>query len=108
MAGCGEPGFSPDGTRATEARIDGPTGVAAGIDGSLYFSDTNNHCVRRVGADGRLQTVAGCGEPGECADGEQGTSARLNEPNALCFFDSRILLISDFGNNRVRALRLPD
>ena len=108
VAGCGEPGFSPDGTRATEARIDGPTGVAAGIDGSLYFSDTNNHCVRRVGADGRLQTVAGCGEPGESADGEQGTEARLNEPGALCFFDSRILLISDFGNNRVRALRLRD
>ena len=109
VAGCGESGFSPDGTRATEARIDGPSGVAVGIEGSLYFSDTNNHCVRRVGADGRLQTVAGFGgEPGECADGERGTAARLNEPNALCFFDSHILLISDFGNNRVRALRLPD
>ena len=108
VAGCGEPGFSDDGAPAAGAKLNEPTGLAVNIDGRVYFSDSLNHRVRRVNADGRLETVAGCGEPGESADDVEATSAHLNEPHALCFYDSHILLISDFFNNRVKALRLAD
>ena len=106
VAGRGEAGFSPDGTPATEARLDEPLSVTTSSNGLVYFSDSLNNRVRRINRDGRLETVAGNGEQGEAADDIQATSAALNKPHAIRFFDSHVLLISDFFNNKVKALRL--
>jgi len=65
-----------------------------------------NNRVRRINAEGRFETVAGSGEQGVAADEIQATSAALNEPHGICFFDSHILLISDFYNNKVKAVKL--
>ena len=106
VAGCGEAGFSPDGTAAVEAQINSPQAVTLSHDGVIYFSDSLNNRVRRINADGRLETVAGNGEQGIAADDVTATSAALNEPHGICFFDSHILLISDFYNNKVKAVKL--
>ena len=48
--GTGEKGFAGDGGPAAKAKLDQPFDVAFDQTGNLYFSDTNNHRVRRVDA----------------------------------------------------------
>lgn len=107
VAGSGEVGFSPDGTPALKARLHAPGGLAIGRDGTLYFSDRQNHRVRRITPNGLLETVAGCGEGGDSGDGGPATASRLNEPLGICLCGDDLLFISDHYNNRIRAVRLP-
>jgi YD repeat-containing protein len=63
VAGDGTIGFSGDGGSATEAQLGGWLGaLAIGPDGSVYIGDSQNYRVRRVGPDGIIATVAGCGD----------------------------------------------
>ena len=50
-----------DGGPATQAKLNGPRGIKAGPDGSLYIADTNHYRVRKVAPDGTITTVAGNG-----------------------------------------------
>lgn len=106
VAGTGQKGRSPDGTLATKARLDEPYGMAVALDNTLYVSDTGNNLVRRVKADGTLETVAGAPRGGFFGDGGPATKAGLNSPRGLCFYGSDVLLISDHFNHRVRAVRI--
>ena len=106
VAGCGKEGFSADGTHALEARIHTPFGLALAPDGTVYFSDSYNHRVRRIARNSVLETVAGCDQPGDRGDGGVALSASLNEPHGLCLYGEEILLISDRNNNRIKAVRL--
>lgn len=98
IVGSGEQGFSPDGTPATETKLDTPHGVAVSSDGRVYFTDSNNHLVRRVTSDGTLETVAGSDGPYE----ETG----LNTPYGITFYGENILLISEQFGHRIRALKI--
>lgn len=106
VVGCGEAGFSPDGTPARQARLDQPYGLAVARDGTIYVADSRNNCVRKVTAEGVLATVAGCPTAGDGHDGEPATAAVLNEPHGLCLYGEDLLLISDHYNNRIRAMRI--
>ena len=106
LAGTGEPGFSPDGTPAREARLHTPSGMTVGPDGVVYVSDTRNSRVRVIDADGSLQTVAGSETPGDAGDGGPATEASLNEPHGIRHFGDDVLLISDHFNNRIKAVKL--
>ena len=106
VLGNGKAGYSPDGTPADQTQLDSPNSVALAPDtGELYVSDSGNNRVRRI-VDGRLETVAGSGEYGSAEDDVTAVSAPLNEPHGICFFDSHILLVSDFYNNQVKAVRV--
>src|SRR3546814_20404254 len=65
-AGTGDEGFSGDGGPGVEANLNGPMGLAVGADGSLYIADTNNHSVRRVAPDGRIERKEERREGKEC------------------------------------------
>jgi sugar lactone lactonase YvrE len=106
LVGQGEAGFSADGTPAQEARIDRPWGLAVATNGTVYFSDSGNGRVRRLTAEGKLETVAGCSVFGDGGDGGPATAASLNQPHGLSFYGDDILLISDHFNNRLRAVKL--
>ena len=49
IAGSGDYGFSGDGGLANEASMRAPLGVAVGPDGSIYFADSENHRIRKIG-----------------------------------------------------------
>jgi hypothetical protein len=69
-------------------------------------SDTGNNRVRRIGGDGRLETVAGGPEAGDSGDGGPAVAATLNAPNGLRLYGSDVLLVSDRFNNKIKAVRL--
>ena len=104
--GVKQSGTSPDGTPANETLLNRPTDIALAEDGTLYFTDVYNHCVRAVGTDGNVFTVAGvCGEKGFSGDGAAPTSARLKLPYGIELSGSA-LYVADTGNNRIRVVNL--
>ncbi len=50
VAGVGFPGFGGDGGPASQATLNGPSGIVMGPFGNLFFSDSLNCRVRRIGA----------------------------------------------------------
>ncbi|MEE9206689.1 MAG: hypothetical protein V3U50_06910 [Acidimicrobiia bacterium] len=68
--GTAQGGFSGDGGLATEAKLRFAHAIAVGPDGNLYISDSGNHRIRMVDADGIITTVAGTGERGFSGDGD--------------------------------------
>lgn len=100
VAGQGGPaGYAPGLTRATDAKLDQPQGLAIDRTGDVFVADTGNNLVRELLPDGTLQDVVGGG--GEVAAvGEQGVDVKLDHPTGL-FFDSGQLYIADTGSHRV-------
>jgi sugar lactone lactonase YvrE len=96
-----------DGT-ANNAAFRKPDDIVAAPDGSLYFTDTGNHAIRRLvqnGAQFVVETVAGNGVPGYI-DGDAAV-ARFNVPTGLALSpDGHLLYVTDTGNNKVRRLNL--
>ena len=108
LAGTGEEGFSPDGSKAARSAISVPRGLALDRRGRVYFSDSGNNRVRRITGNGLLETVAGSGAYGDSDQPVAARDAPLNEPHGLCFFGEDVLLVSDHGNNRLKAVRISD
>jgi hypothetical protein len=106
FAGTGTAGHDGDGGPATAATLDGPRDVAVGPDGAIYIADTNNHCIRRIGGDGTIATVAGqCGQPaGFGGDGGPATAALLNAPYGVAVDPHGNVFIADSSNNRIRKV----
>jgi len=106
VAGNGTAGFSGDGGPATAAALGGPRDLAFGPDGSLYIADTDSNCIRRVGSDGMISTVAGkCGPTsGFSGDGGPATDAQLATPFGVAIDAQGNLIVADSGNNRIRKV----
>ena len=103
--GVPQRGYTGDGGPATEALLNNPVDLALAEDGTLYFTDVYNHCVRAIGPDGIISTIAGvCGQPGQTGDGGAATAALLKRPYGLELTPTA-LLISDTGNNVIRSIR---
>ncbi|MSP24012.1 MAG: hypothetical protein EXR75_02385 [Myxococcales bacterium] len=104
IAGSGKHGYSGDGGPATEADLYRPIDVALGDDGTVYFTDTFNSCVRAI-TNGIITTAAGrCGERGFSGDGASPTSAALDRPYGVALAPNGDLYIADSYNHRVRVV----
>ncbi|MBX3280333.1 MAG: hypothetical protein KF868_20235 [Acidobacteria bacterium] len=97
-------GYTGDGGAAVEARLSLPRAVAVDRNGVVYIADTENHAIRRVGADGTIHTVAGTGTDGFGGDGAPALIATLNGPRALVFDETGNLYFSDTNNHAVRRI----
>ncbi|WP_438031825.1 hypothetical protein [Sorangium sp. So ce204] len=93
-----------DGEPATKVSLYAPSGVAAAPDGSVTIADSFHHRVRRVGADGVIETVAGTGVAGGGGDGGPAVAAELEVPRGLAFGPDGSLYIAEQGGNRVRRV----
>jgi sugar lactone lactonase YvrE len=106
VAGNGTRGSAGDGGPATSAQLNRPNDVEIAPDGTLYIADTYNTCVRSVGVDGIIHTMAGsCGSSGFSGDGGDPTKALLDRPYGICLGKDGSLFIADTYNHRVRMVR---
>jgi sugar lactone lactonase YvrE len=105
-----EAGLAGDKGPATKAQLNLPQAVAAAPDGSVYVADAANSRIRRVTADGIIQTIAGFGPgsgeggAGFGGDGGPADKAKLFSPTDLKFTPTGQLYVVDSGNNRVRLI----
>lgn len=106
VAGVGQCGHSGDGGPAIGARLAAPRGVAVAPDGSVYVSDTENHCVRRITPDGIIHTVAGTCQAGDGGDDGPAVRAQLSWPAGIAIAPDGSVYVADSGNDRIRRLHL--
>ncbi|MGW1196601.1 NHL domain-containing protein [Streptomyces sp. NPDC002536] len=104
VAGTGAATFGGDSGPATAAPLYYPREVAVDSTGTLYITDTGNHRVRRITADGKISTVAGTGAATFGGDGGPAASAQLNSPFGLAVDCVDTLYITDHVNHRVRKV----
>lgn len=111
VAGTGTAGNTQDASLtddvkvvAKNAQINLPTGIAVDAAGAVYFSDTNNHCIRKLSTDGFLSTIAGTGVAGIFGDGGPAIDAHLNHPIGVTIDSANNLYIADQMNNRIRKI----
>ena len=104
-AGTGANGSSGDGGQAAAARISRPYQIAVDGAGNVYFTDTDNHTVRKVLPNGVITRIAGtAGSAGFSGDGELAVNSRLNQPTGVAVDGSGNVYISDTTNNRIRKI----
>jgi NHL repeat len=103
VAGNGSRGFSGDGGPAPEATLGAPMAFAFDPSGRLVFAEYDNR-VRRVGLDGRIETIAGNGSTGFSGDGGPARAASLAAPHDLDVLGDGTVVVADSHNGRVRVI----
>jgi len=103
VAGTGSGGFSGDAGPAANARLNAPQAVAVDAAGNLYIADSGNYRVRRVTANGQINTVAGNGLPGFAGDGGPALLAQIGAVAGVAVDAAGNLYLSD-GSVRVRKV----
>lgn len=105
IAGTGEQGWFGDDGLAVRAQLNGPTGLALGVNGNVFITDSGNHRIRKLDrAQHVIVTVAGRGVAGDAGDGGLAVQAELNDPSGVAVDGNGHLLIADTMNNRVRRV----
>jgi len=120
IAGTGHGSPFSDGDAALDTALKAPTGLASDAAGNIYFSDTWNNVVRKLGVNGIVTTVAGDGTNDAYdynldrmiklplgmygGDGDDATLAQLNLPTGLAVDSTGNLYIADTGNQRIRKV----
>lgn len=104
VAGNGLHAFYAPGVPALSSGLDWPTAVAVSPGGLVHFTELHSGRVARIGADGRLTTVAGIGIPGFNGESGPANTIRLLNPTGLGFDAAGNLYIADQGNNRIRKV----
>jgi uncharacterized protein (TIGR03437 family) len=95
-----------DGGPALAALLSQAEGIAVDRFGATYVADADDNRVRKITADGLIQTVAGTGVAGFAGDGGAATAALLSHPYGLAVDTAGNLYIADLGNARVRKVSL--
>ncbi|MFC5865069.1 FG-GAP-like repeat-containing protein [Acidicapsa dinghuensis] len=107
IAGSGTLGYLGDNGSATLAQIDYPYNAVRDGSGNVYFSDSDNHVIRKVAANtGVVTTIAGTGKVGYKGDGGPATNAELAYPQALLLDSQGNLYIADDSNVVIRKMNL--
>lgn len=105
VAGNGTLGFGGDGSTATLANLNTPSGVKVDGSGNIYIADAYNQRIRKVTAStGFISTVAGNGTQGNLGDGSPATLANLYYPTSIALDVLGNIYIADKNNNRIRKV----
>lgn len=87
----------------TAARFRFPTDTIVTPTGIIYVGDQNNHCVRKITADGNVATLAGlCNNSGNSTG--TGNTARFNQAFRLALDDTGNIYLSDRTNHCIRKI----
>jgi len=96
-----KPGYA-DG-KWLSAQFNEPVDVCSDKNGNLYVADKNNHCIRKIGTDGNVTTIAGTPTvPGD-VDGNA-SSAKFNYPVGVSITDNGDIYVAEWGNAKLRKI----
>lgn len=84
-----------------------PSAIALGPNDEIYISSSYSNRVFQFGK-GELVPVAGSGTAGFAGDGSSAVDAQLSNPQGLAVDSSGDLVISDYGNNRIRKVSMSE
>ena len=104
VAGTGERGYGGDGGPAIHALFNKPYDIARDTEGNLYVADANNHLIRKITPDGKIDRYAGTGSRGYSGDGGPARDAQLNRPYNITLHPEGGLLIGDSENDVIRRV----
>ncbi len=100
VAGNGNAGLAGDGGQATQAELNGPSGLAVDSAGDIFIADSVNGRARMVAAaTGVISTIAGTSQNG---DGGLAAGAVLTIPSSVAVDSSGDLFIA--GGNSIRKV----
>lgn len=99
IGGVLDPG---DGGQATDAWFKVPRDIAAGTDGSFYFTADNR--VRKVDPSGVISTLAGRGLNDLSGDGGPSVSAGVANPRGIAVDGNSNVFFADTDNQRIRRI----
>jgi len=105
IAGQAGSSGSANGTNS-DARFNGPYGVAADSSGNVYVADAGNNTIRKLvpsGANWVVSTVAGLALSSGSADGTN-SNARFRYPTGVAVDSGGNVYVADEGNNIIRKL----
>ncbi|HEU0040156.1 MAG TPA: NHL repeat-containing protein, partial [Verrucomicrobiae bacterium] len=102
LAGSAENWGSENGS-GTNARFNGPVGLALDDQESLFVADSNNHTIRRITPDGAVSTWAGVPGVDGCVDGDA-PSAKFCKPAELAIDRKNNLFVADSFNHVIRRI----
>jgi DNA-binding beta-propeller fold protein YncE len=111
-AGTGEPALGDDGLDRRQTALYWPMDLDFAPDGRGYLLDWQNHLVRRVNADDKMQIVVGTDSVGDgpitgderTPPGVPGTTVNLNHPTDLTFTADGTMLLAAWHNHKIRQL----
>jgi sugar lactone lactonase YvrE len=105
VAGTGVAGYSGDGGKAVNAKVDSPEGIGIDKSGNIFFADPALHRIRKITVStGIITTVAGNGDNFYDKDDVAATSTTLSSPRDLALDSDGNIYIADTLNNRIRKV----
>jgi uncharacterized protein (TIGR03437 family) len=109
LAGVGIPvwGLAPEEVPAASAGLNYPMGVATDPLGNIFIADTDNHNIRKVGADRLIVTAVGTSQGGIGPASLPPTQTQLRGPQGVCFDRLGTLFVVDSSNHRVLRVTSP-
>lgn len=99
IAGNGKTGFSGDGEKATDARLNLPFNLTLDQDRNIYIADTDNNSVRRVDAKTGVITTVVHNEDKFSVDA-------LKDPTGIAVDKDQNLYIAELSNLRIRRVNV--
>ncbi|MBI4510548.1 MAG: hypothetical protein HY698_13020 [Deltaproteobacteria bacterium] len=95
VVGTGVRGYNGNGGKGDQTQVAEVNALAVDAAGNLFFADSGNHRVRKIGADEFVRPVLGTGQPGHTGDGGVALQATIYAPSALAFAPDGSLYIAE-------------
>jgi len=108
-------GFNGDGHERLDTEVYWTMDMLFASDGTPWFIDWNNHIVRRILADGKIETVLGWIDPifpgdgggagaEKTEEGAVGTEVQLNHPTDLAEAPDGAIMVMAWHNHKLRRI----
>jgi len=104
IAGTGTAGSNGDNGPATNAELNGPSGIAVDNKGNILITEYRGRRVRKVDSSGKITTYAGTGVEGNSGDNGPATHATFRTPSSVAVDKFGNVLITDGYGDRVRKV----
>jgi DNA-binding beta-propeller fold protein YncE len=107
VVGGGQKGYAGDYGPPPLAWMDVPMGIAIAPTGEIYFADSSNDVIRRVGQE--IVTVIGNHNLGAgfSGDGRSALEAQLDTPDGVAIAPDGDVIVADSHNDRIRRVDKP-